>query len=172
MEYYLIMKRYIFILSLLFLQSCLKPDEVENKSHVVKSMGETVAKQYSDIPHLSIEQMQSLEKDTYILVDIRSLPEIEISYIPNSLTQKKFEQELPNFQGKKVIVYSTLGPRSSKYVRLLREKKIDAYNLKEGILGWAHRKLPLLENGKETLRLHVYTDAYNFTPSGYEGVYK
>lgn len=166
------MKRYIIILSLLILQSCLKPEEAQNKAKIVKSMGETVAKQFSDISHITIEELGSLDSASYIIVDIRSQPEIEVSYIPNSLTQKKFEQELPNLNGKKIIVYSTLGPRSSKYVRLLREKKIDAYNLKEGILGWAHRKLPLLSKGKETKRVHIYTDAYSFTPVGYEGVYK
>ncbi|PIK16208.1 rhodanese-like domain-containing protein [Halobacteriovorax sp. JY17] len=166
------MKTFIIMTTLLLLQSCLKPEEVENKSQVVKSMGETIAKQYSDINHLSIEDFQALSKESYVLIDIRSKPEIEISYIPNSITQKFFEENLSNYQGRKVIVYSTIGPRSSKYVRILRDKKFDAYNLQEGILGWAHRKLPLLESGNETHRLHVYTDAWNFAPKGYEGVYK
>jgi len=166
------MKRTIIILSLLLLQSCLKPDEVQNKFQIVKSMGETLEKQYSTIPHISIEDFQSLDKNTFILVDNRSAPEIEISYIPNSITQKVYEENLPNYIGKKVVVYSTIGNRSSKYVLILKDKNIDAYNLKEGILGWAHRKLPLLSSGKETQRVHVYTDAWNFTPVGYEGVYK
>lgn len=166
------MKRTIIILSLLILQSCLKPEEVKNKFQVVQSMGDTLEKQYSSIPHISIEDLQGIDKENLVLVDNRSAPEIEISYIPNSITQKAYEENLPNYIGKKVVVYSTIGNRSSKYVHILKDKNIDAYNLKEGILGWAHRKLPLLNSGKETHRVHVYTDAWNFAPDGYEGVYK
>lgn len=166
------MKRTILILSLLLFQSCLKPEEAQNKFQIVSSMGATLEKQYSAIPHISIEEFQTLDKDSLILVDNRSTPEIEISYIPNSVTKEVFEENLPNYHGKKIIVYSTIGNRSSKYVHILKDKNIDAYNLKEGILGWAHRKLPLLSSGKETKRVHVYTDAWNFTPEGYEGVYK
>ena len=166
------MKRFIIISILVLLQSCLKPEEVENKAKVVKSMGETVAKQFSDINHISIEDFELLDKDTYVLVDVRSAPEVKISYIPNSVTQKYFEENLSDYRGKKVVAYCTIGSRSSKYVRILGDKGFDAYNLKEGILGWAHRKYPLLESGKDTRRVHVYTDAWNFTPLGYEGVYK
>lgn len=166
------MKILIIATLLLSLTSCIEPKEANNKSQIVKSMATSVTKQFPNIKHISIEELDKLNADNYILVDVRSPNELNVSMIPNAITQEQFEKNIDSYKNKKVISYCTIGYRSSKFTKLIQNKGIDSFNLKESILGWAMRERPLINKGKETKEVHVYSDAWNFLPKGYKGVYK
>jgi len=173
MEYYLTMKTILLLTILAFLHSCVEPGRAQNKQQIVKSMGEATAKQFSSVNHLTIEELEKLDSSKYILLDVRSAPERKVSMLPKAITQSMYEENPSLYKDKIIIAYCTIGYRSSKYAMKLQNKGIKVYNLKESILGWASRKKPLYDkNGKETKRVHVYSDAWNFLPEGYTGVYK
>jgi rhodanese-related sulfurtransferase len=144
---------------------------VGNPKKTVAAMAATVEKQFPQTTHLSIEEYQK-NKDEYVLVDVRSEKEVKISKIPGALTRKEFETKRKLYKDKKILTYCTIGVRSSKYVISLKQERFEAYNLKESILGWTHRGLPLIgPEGKETRKVHVYAEAWNLVAKGYKGIW-
>lgn len=155
------------------MHSCIEPGKAQNKQQIVKSMGESTARQFSSVQHLTIEELEKLNSENYILVDVRSAPEQKVSMLPNAITQKKFEENPSLYKDKIIVAYCTIGYRSSMFAVKLQTQRQKVYNLKESILGWAARKKPLFDQkGKETKKVHVYSDAWNLLPEGYTGVYK
>ncbi|OUR99850.1 hypothetical protein A9Q84_02140 [Halobacteriovorax marinus] len=166
------MKTILIMISLVLLQSCFAPSKAQNKLQIVKSMGESTAKQFPTVKHLSIEDFEKLEASKYVLVDVRSAPERRVSMLPNAISKSEFEENPSKYQNKTIVTYCTIGYRSSKYAIKLQDKGLKVFSLKESILGWAVREKPLYIEGKETRKVHIYSDAWNFLPEGYTGVYK
>lgn len=166
----------LFITTLLFLAACINPQNTENKDQVIKAMADAISKKFKDAPQISIEEFQSI-KDNIILVDVRSEDEIKVSTIKGAITRKEFEATLNNspesLKDKKIVSYCTIGERSSEYTIELKKRGLDAFNLKESILGWSQRQLPLVDpNGKDTKKVHVYGEAMNLVPKNYKGVWE
>lgn len=163
-------KLIIFFLSL-YLASCVNPQSVGNPKKTVTAMAGTIEKQFSETNHLSIDDYLK-SKDEFVLVDVRSEKEIKVSKIPGAMTRKEFEEKRSQYKDKKILAYCTIGVRSSEYALALKKEGFDSYNLKESILGWTHRQLPL-ENleGQKTKKVHVYGEAWNLAAEGYQGIW-
>lgn len=130
----------------------------------MQAMAATLAKQYSGVPSVTSEQIADS-----VLVDVRSAPERLISTLPNAIASENFDYQ--QMQGKRVIAFDTLGQRSIEWVSDQRAKGVDAYYLHAGVLGHAHAGGRFVDpNGNETKRVHIYSDAWNMLPSGYEAV--
>ena len=69
---------------------------------------------------------------------VRTLQEQVVSMLPGTIDQTKCERNRPDYSSKKIIVHCTVGYRSVFYAQELRQQRLDAYNLSEGILGWAY----------------------------------
>jgi rhodanese-related sulfurtransferase len=131
----------------------------------IKTAYMLVKLELSDIPEISSTTLsQVMESSTptiarnFILVDIRTPQERDVSIIPGAVDDQTFERHLTDHQHKKIIVYCTIGYRSGFYVRTLRDKGLNAYNLSEGILGWTHADGRLLDShGHSTRQVHVYS---------------
>jgi len=138
-----------------------------------------VKQEFGDIPEASGATLNALidssAPDTaknFILVDVRTPQERQVSVIPGAVDGDSFEHHLADHQHKKIIVYCTIGYRSGHYARTLREKGLDAYNLREGILGWTHIDGPLLDShGQSTRRVHVYSHLWNLAVKDHIAVY-
>lgn len=134
-------------------------------------MADSVEKQFSETSHLTIEEYQK-NKDEYVLVDVRSEKEVKVSRIPGALTRVEFESQRSRYKDKKILTYCTIGVRSSKYAKSLKKEGFKTFNLKESILGWTHRGLPLVDpDKKETRKVHVYAEAWNLVGKEYKGVW-
>lgn len=169
------MNKYLIVFYLIFfwkISGCINPQKVGNPKKTVASMAKTIELQYPKIKHLSIEKYQK-QADNYILLDVRSSEESKVSQIPNSITKEEFEKNKESYRGKKIVTYCTIGVRSSKYAQELEKQGFEAANLKESILGWTHRKLPLVNNqGRPTKKVHVYGEAWNLVSKEYEGIWE
>ncbi len=121
---------------------------------------------------ITVPELLELKKTKrVILVDNRTLEEQEISMIPGAITNTFFEEKPEDYINDTIIVYCTIGIRSGKYVKKLIKDGFDAYNLKGGVLEWAHAGERFIDKtGKETNRVHVYGKRWNLLPTGYEGV--
>jgi len=101
-------------------------------------------------------------RDHFVIVDVRSNVETDISMIPGALTKSEFEESENLHQGKTIIVYCTVGVRSGKYVAELREKGWQAQNYQGSILDWCENKLPLnTRDGRATNQVHTYSARYS-----------
>lgn len=169
------MKKIIsLILTSIIALSCIDPQSAaKNKKKSVKVMAEQIAKKFPKAPQVTIEDFLDWKKTAHqpiVLVDVREAKEQAVSMLPGAITKDEYEKNLPKFKEYLVVAYCTIGYRSSEYVGELVKKNINAYNLQESLLGWAHRGLSFSIKGSETKKAHVYEEAWNFLPSGYTGV--
>lgn len=108
--------------------------------------------------------------DNFVLVDVRSDAEVNVSIIPGAITKSQYEKNSQLYQNKTVIVYCTVGGRSATYAKQLAEKSVKVKNYKGSILEWVKAELPLETlDGKPTNRVHIYSDRYRI-PSKYQAV--
>ena len=137
---------------------------------------EILGKRQPEIPVITVDQIQMLEidpenKGAYVLVDVRSKAETDVSIIPNAITREEFERTYDEYQGKTVIVYCTVGYRSGIYTQELRNHGWNAVNYKGSILDWCNHHLPVVtQGGKRTEKVHTYSSDYQ-VPAGYVAVY-
>lgn len=97
----------------------------------------------------------------FILVDVRSDEEVQVSVIPGAITKAQYEKDREQYQGKTVIAYCTVGGRSAKYASDLAKQGTPVKNFKGSILEWVNAELPLVTlDGKPTNRVHLYSDRY------------
>ena len=95
---------------------------------------------YADISSLELNNMIE-NREKFILLDVRTEEEYEVSHIPNSINiplsslESQIEHLLP-YKDEKVVIYCRSGSRSTMAASMLDEcgfKHI--YNLKYGIIG-------------------------------------
>ena len=104
----------------------------------------------SGVPETTVEELKARvdTKAPFFLLDVREPHEFQISRIAGStlipLGQLPARLgELPA-AGQEIIVHCKSGARSAKAVALLKEKGIEAKNLKGGILAWIDKVDPTL----------------------------
>ncbi|SMP44488.1 Rhodanese-related sulfurtransferase [Neorhodopirellula lusitana] len=108
----------------------------------------------------------------FVLVDVRSEAEVNVSVIPGAITKLQYEKDAAKYRGKTVIPYCTVGGRSGAYAKALARKDVKVKNYTGSILKWIDAGLPLVTlEGKPTQRVHTYSDRYKI-PSQYEQVTK
>jgi rhodanese-related sulfurtransferase len=134
-----------------------------------------VKSEFPDLPEFSNRSLYELTHDKradYIVVDVRTPQERNVSIIAGAIDNAYFERNLASYQNKKIIVYCTIGYRSGYYASELRQKGFDAYNLSEGILGWTHVDGLLVDpQGQATSQVHVYSRPWNLALKNHIAVF-
>jgi len=106
----------------------------------------------------------------FVLVDVRSDAEVNVSVIPGAITKAEYEKNAKLHENKTVIVYCTVGGRSGAYAKQLAGNGVKVKNYKGSILQWVNAELPLQTlDGKPTNRVHTYSSRYRI-PAKYEQV--
>ncbi len=98
------------------------------------------------VPEVTPEEAKKMldeDKDSVVLLDVRTPPEHFQVRIPNSefipLDELRFRyKDLP--KDKKYIVYCRSGERSAFATYFLRHMGYEAYNLAGGIIAWPYEK--------------------------------
>jgi len=147
--------------------------ENEQRLDTVFSMYEEYRQSFPDIQDVSVEKYLEWQKTKNILlVDARSEKERRVSAVPQALSRSEAEKFLRKSENTVVVTYCTIGYRSARYARKLRDQGIEAYNLKGGILAWTHAGHTVVDpKGVVTRRVHVYGKTWDLLPEGYESVY-
>lgn len=139
---------------------------------------ETVYKMYADykkdFPSVKDiaprEAMVWKEKEDIVFVDTRKPAEMKVSMLPNAISQKDFLDNKDKYKDKSIVAYCTISYRSGLFAAELEKEGIEIYNLKGGILAWVLEGGKVYDNDKETHRVHVYGEKWNYLPKGYEAV--
>ena len=130
----------------------------------------------STAPDISANQILNLQKDQagkrkFVIVDVRTAAESNVSIIPGAITVAEFEKNVRQYQGRTVITYCTVGVRSGNYANKLKQQGWEAFNYRGSILDWCKNKLPLTtRTGETTRRVHIYSRWYS-VPSEYAAIY-
>lgn len=136
----------------------------------VKALYSEIQRNYREVPEMSISQVRNTPASEMIIVDVRGEEERSVSIIPGAISEKQFEQQTD--QSKIIVAYCTIGLRSAKFVRKIRQRGIPAFNLEGSILGWVHENGPLVDSkGKAVKRVHIYGPKWNLLPAGYVGIW-
>lgn len=104
---------------------------------------------------ISVQELSKRDADSYILIDIRDDSSYSYGNIPGSLHVSKdiLEADYEKYKDKPLILYCKKGETSAETVQFLKEKNIEAKNLKGGYLAW------LMESMKqEEEQQDVYLD--------------
>ena len=103
------------------------------------------------------------ELNTSVFIDAREFKEFKISHIPNAIFlgfNKPIWKNLNNIsKDKKIIVYCSIGVRSKKIAKKIKQKGYkETYNLYGGIFQWSNESHPLVKlNNKKTKNIHGYS---------------
>lgn len=127
-------------------------------------------KSFKEVPEIEANGDKSLFENA-VLVDVRGSDEQEISKIKNAISKSEFEKNTGIYKGRKIIVYCTIGYRSGLFVKKLRTQGFGAYNLKGGILLWAHAGKDVVSKDGPSKRVHVYGKKWDLLPQGWTSVY-
>jgi sodium/bile acid cotransporter 7 len=105
-------------------------------------------------------------------VDVRSEAERAVSIIPGSISLEVYRESIDEFRVDPVMVYCTVGCRSAGYAQSFQEQGINAYNLRGGVIDWAHYggKFATLD-GTPTRKVHTHGRRWNLLPATYVAVW-
>lgn len=120
----------------------------------MKTAGKDTGQTMEDY-EISVQELSKRDADSYILIDIRDDSSYSYGNIPGSLHVPKdiLEADYEKYKDKPLILYCKKGETSAETVQFLKEKNIEAKNLKGGYLAW------LMESMKqEEEQQDVYLD--------------
>lgn len=91
---------------------------------------------------ITLEQLKTLDKDKYVLLDMRSESDRAYGFIPGSVAVDAEKLLLnPPSDGKTAVIYCAHGVFSVDVAQSLREKGVDAYSLSGGYLAWLREEM-------------------------------
>ena len=141
----------------------------EARMNSLENIHKTIVTDYPGISHISRAAMaQSLASEEFLILDTRPQEEYEVSHIKGALqvnpdiSPEDFKTQFGHaVKNKKVIVYCSVGHRSSHFGQRLQSTALSAgavsvHNLEGGLFGW-HNDVRPVENAKgATTHIHPY----------------
>lgn len=153
---------------------CCDPADDEKRRERIESM-------YSDYKKGSFPGVIDVEprlamdlakRGSVVFVDVRAPEEQRVSMIPGAVTDAHFLKNVEKYKDDIIIGYCTISYRSGEFARKLREERgITIYNLRGGLLAWAHDGGKVVDQKGETKRIHVYGRKWNLSPTGFESLW-
>jgi sodium/bile acid cotransporter 7 len=141
----------------------------EDKLARIESLYRAYAAEFPAVPETTVAELVDRREDI-VLVDAREAEEQAVSVIPGAVPQA--DLDVASLQGRRVVVYCTIGYRSGLAAKTLRERGVEASNLKGGVLLWTHAGQELVgASGQPTRRVHVYGSKWDLAADGYEAVW-
>ena len=153
-----------------FMGISLTPQADVEKRKLINDMLSDYQKVLGEIPSVEADQV-NLTSAKVTILDVRTQKERDISQIENAISMAEFERQPDKYINNQIIVYCTIGYRSGLTTIDLRKRGFNAFNLKGGILLWAHREKQLSANGKAVKVAHVYGANWNLLPQDWKAVW-
>lgn len=87
---------------------------------------------------ITVSELSLWKKGSYTLIDVRDEMSYAYGHLPEAIhiSFEQLEKSLSELSGSRLVVYCKKGEISVEAVKLLREKGIEAYNLKGGYIAW------------------------------------
>lgn len=125
------------------------------------------------VPEIDVGTAKNLlGRSNILFLDVREPKETQVSLIPNAITKQQFEAKPELYKDQNIIVYCTIGYRSSKYAEQWNQRGYRMSNLRGSLLLWAHENGPLVDQqGKPTRQVHTYAKRWSLVPDTYQSVF-
>jgi rhodanese-related sulfurtransferase len=147
------------------------PTTDKDKSDIVRKMYEKEKAEFPEVEDISPASALDLyERGEAVFIDVRTPEEQLISMLPGAVTEKALADAPSILQGKTAVAYCTIGYRSGLYAADMGREGIRVLNAQGGILAWVLCGGKVYHDGRETRRVHVYEEEWNYLPDGYEPV--
>lgn len=135
-----------------------------------------VARDYTDVSHLTPEQLEAAMRtpETLLLLDARPDGEVGVSRLPGAIPVDPdidTDAFLTRFgalaRGRDVVIYCSVGVRSSRLASRVRtalqkEGARRVANLRGGIFAWHNTGRPLLDTAGGTDWVHPYSSRWTY----------
>jgi rhodanese-related sulfurtransferase len=162
----------LFLLSLLMFNSQNSTAEQTNSAKIASMVGK-FSNKFKVTQIKANDLLKLIESKELILVDVRDQDESDVSIIKGAISKNEFESNRRNLKGRKVVIYCTIGYRSSVYVEELAKQNVEAANLEGGILSWLDVGGKVVDKKNTfTKNVHVYGKDWDILPKGYNSSYK
>ena len=125
-----------------------------------------VRTRYPDVPQVSVEELEAAlaGPDAPLLLDARAREEFEQSHLAGALPAPDAESVLEAVTTlapeREIVVYCSVGMRSSDLARTLRERGFAASNLEGGIFAWANAGHATYSGERREDRVHPYDERW------------
>lgn len=141
----------------------------KEKLETVRKMSQRFKGKFPDAVEISSSEALALfEKGEVLFVDVRTAKEREVSMLPDAVSRETFEKNSGIADGKTAVAYCTIGVRSASFSQKMNRTGTRVLSLSGGVLAWLLEGGTVYNAGKETKRVHVYGDGWNYLPEGYE----
>ncbi|RME51277.1 MAG: rhodanese-like domain-containing protein [Deltaproteobacteria bacterium] len=123
---------------------------------------------FPEIPQISTAQLaqwMAAAPETVLLLDVRRPEEFVVSHIPGAHPAPTLEAALRwvarRRKGQRIVLYCSVGFRSSKMAKQLLDRGISGiHNLEGSIFAWANEGRPLTDGVKPVQRVHPFDERW------------
>lgn len=145
----------------------------ERKEFVEKKFLEFKEEDFPETSDISVKQFVQMrkKKERYVLIDLRSDKERDVSIIPGTVTPKDFEENASRYADHTAVAFCTAGYRSGLYKKELQERNLPALNLVGGVIAWALDGQKFQDQVGESRRVHVFNKIWNLLPDKYDAIW-
>ncbi len=162
----------LFAVLVAALSACAAPTPLtdDEKRDLVERMSDEIERDFPGVEIITAEELLRVrDSGEVVLVDAREEEEREVSWIPGAISAAAFEREPDSYADNTVVVYCTIGYRSSEYAKRMASLGHRVVNLRGSLLAWVHAGGPVVGPGGEpTTELHVYGRPWDLAPARYE----
>jgi rhodanese-related sulfurtransferase len=143
----------------------------KTKIDIVRKMYAKDKIEFQEVEDISPTSAKALyAKGEAVFIDVRTPEERIVSMLPGAVTEKELEENPAILQGKTAVAYCTIGYRSGFYAADMHREGTRVLNAQGGILAWVLCGGKVYQAGRETRRVHVYEQEWNYLPEEYEAV--
>jgi rhodanese-related sulfurtransferase len=152
----------LLVLSAFLVGASLGGKSADERLSVIR---QSVRKDYPSVRQIDTEELAKWLADTNrqppLLLDVRTEAEYRVSHLKNDrfiLNTMPIDSVIGELEaGQSVVVYCSVGVRSSEYARKLTKAGLEnVFNLDGSIFQWANEGRPLYSGDRETHLVHPY----------------
>lgn len=142
------------------------------KRGMIEAMYAEYKRGFPEVADISADEALKLSGRIWLVfVDVRYPEEQALSMLPGAITDKEFLKNPRAYEDYAIIGYCTMGYRSGKLAKKLKQKGYRMINSRGGILAWLHAGGKVYKDAKAVNRVHVYGKKWDLAPSDYEAVW-
>lgn len=128
-----------------------------------------VREAFPEVPQMSTQQLAAMRADgtapDIVLLDARSEAEFRVSHLPGAVfannTRMALEALETSDPARTVVVYCSVGYRSSRLAEKLRARGIEnVFNLEGSLFQWANEGRPLYRGDERVYGAHPYDEEW------------